>query len=187
MHNIDGRNRRAFGTVTAPQTVRIERVLPGPIERVWAYLTEPDKRRTWLAAGPMELRVGGKVELHFDHATLSPQDETPPEKYAEMEGCHHVPGEVTRCEPPHVLSYSWAETGANASEVTFELTPQDDAVLLVITHRRLPDRGTMISVAAGWHNHVDILCDVMEGVEPPPFWATHMELEAEYEKRIPAE
>ena len=28
-----------FGVVTAPRTLCIRRVLPGPIERVWAYLT----------------------------------------------------------------------------------------------------------------------------------------------------
>ena len=46
-------------------TVRLERLLPGPIERVWAYLTESDKRATWFASGPFELRVGGKADLHF--------------------------------------------------------------------------------------------------------------------------
>lgn len=33
-----------YGVVTEPGTVRIQRVLPGPIERVWAYLTESEKR-----------------------------------------------------------------------------------------------------------------------------------------------
>jgi uncharacterized protein YndB with AHSA1/START domain len=60
-----------FGTFTKPGTVRLERLLPGPIERIWAYLTEPDKRAVWLAGGPMELRVGGRVELQFHHADLS--------------------------------------------------------------------------------------------------------------------
>ena len=32
-----------------PQTIRFERLLPGPIERVWEYLTQPDLQRTWLA------------------------------------------------------------------------------------------------------------------------------------------
>ena len=32
------------GVVTAPGTLRMERLLPGPIERVWAYITEPEKR-----------------------------------------------------------------------------------------------------------------------------------------------
>ena len=40
-----------MGTSTEPGTVRLERLLPGPIERVWAYLTESAKRATWFAAG----------------------------------------------------------------------------------------------------------------------------------------
>jgi hypothetical protein len=35
--------------ITAAQSVRFERLLPGPIERVWDYLTKPDLQRTWLA------------------------------------------------------------------------------------------------------------------------------------------
>ena len=48
------------GTITEAGTIRFERLLPGPIERVWAYLTESDKRAKWLAAGDMDLRPGGE-------------------------------------------------------------------------------------------------------------------------------
>ena len=58
------------GVVTEPGTIRFERLLPGPIERVWAYLTEADKRRQWFAGGEMELRAGGKADLLFRHAEL---------------------------------------------------------------------------------------------------------------------
>jgi len=30
-------------------TVRFERLLPGPIERVWDHLTDPELRQTWMA------------------------------------------------------------------------------------------------------------------------------------------
>ena len=49
-----------YGVITHPDTVRLERLLPGPIERVWDYLTDSKKRGTWLATGTMDLRVGGK-------------------------------------------------------------------------------------------------------------------------------
>ena len=29
----------SYGVVTEPGTVRIERLLPGPAERIWSYLT----------------------------------------------------------------------------------------------------------------------------------------------------
>lgn len=35
---------KAYGDLTANDTIRFERMLPGPIERVWAHLVEPDKR-----------------------------------------------------------------------------------------------------------------------------------------------
>ena len=74
-----------FGIITEAGAIRFERLLPGPIERVWAYLTESDKRGKWLASGPVELRVGGQVELHFRHADLSPQTEPIPDKYKQYE------------------------------------------------------------------------------------------------------
>ena len=38
-----------YGTLIGNNSIRFERLLPGPIERVWAYLVEPDKRALWLA------------------------------------------------------------------------------------------------------------------------------------------
>ena len=63
-------------------------------------------------------------------------------------------------------------------------TRADDCVLLV-EHSRLPDRDEMLSVAGGWHTHLGILVDKLEGREPEGFWPTHTRLEAEYEKLIP--
>ena len=168
----------SFGQVREPGTFRIERLLPGPIERVWSYLTEPEKRRRWFGGGPMELRVGGDVKLQFKFAELSAET-TPPTKPGECE----VPGRVTRCDPPRLLSYTWG-SGPDASEVTFELTPQGKDVLLAITHRRLGDRGTMVSVASGWHTHLGILTDLLNGGEPRPFWATKILLEEQYLERF---
>jgi uncharacterized protein YndB with AHSA1/START domain len=48
----------AYGALIEPATLKIERLLPGPIERVWAYLTESELRRQWLAAGQMEMKSG---------------------------------------------------------------------------------------------------------------------------------
>lgn len=169
-----------LGTTTEQGTVRLERLLPGPIERVWAYLTESDKRATWFAAGTFDLRVGGKADLHFDHANLS-AEKRPPDEYKDMK-CD-FPGKITRVEPPRLLSYTFAAAGPE-SEVTFELEPRGKDVLLVITHRRIADRKTMVNVASGWDTHVGILGDRLNGVEPRPFWTTHAKLKREYEARL---
>ena len=97
----------ADGEIMDAHTVRFERVLPGPIERVWACLTEPEKRRIWLAGGTMELREGGRVELTFLHAELSPHAEAVPEEYKRFEHGSSLSGRVTRCEPPRLLSFTW--------------------------------------------------------------------------------
>lgn len=170
-----------YGAVTEPGTIRFERLLPGPIERVWAYLTDSEKRGKWLATGPMELQAGGRIELRFRHADLSPHVDAVPDKYRCYENGGGFSGRVTRCEPPNALSYTW--TGD--SEVTFELTSRGDHVLLVLTHRRL-DPTDMVSVAGGWHSHLAILADTLAGTVPQPFWTTLGRFEAEYERRLAA-
>src|SRR5256885_5566218 len=66
-------------TVIEPGTVKLQRLLPGPLERVWAYITESDKRAKWLAAGEVDPRLGGKIHLQFDHRKLS-CERTAPQK-----------------------------------------------------------------------------------------------------------
>lgn len=168
-----------FGVVTAPDTVRIERLMPGPIDRLWSYLTDSEKRRTWMAAGEIELRPGGRVEHMFRNSELT-NDDPAPAKYPEQE--YRSEGRVIDCDPPHRLSYTWDGN----SEVVFELSAQHDRVLLVVTHRRLPNRGELVSVAGGWHSHLDLLQDLLEGRTPSHFWTKHTRIEAEYERRIPS-
>lgn len=175
-----------YGVVTAPQTVRIERVLPGPIERVWSYLTDSEKRGSWLASGSNDLRVGGKVDYVFDNSRLTDNDDPPPPKYAEHACVTEFHGRVTACDPPRLLGYTFGGgSEGEPSEVLFELTPRGSDVLLTVTHSKLATRDAMLSVSAGWHTHLGILRDRLEGQVPDGFWRTHTRLETEYAKRIP--
>ena len=128
----------AYGVVVAPGVVRFERILPGPIERVWAYLTDSKKRSTWLAAGEMELRPGGRVEHVFKNSALTEHDDPPPAKYVERSEDTRMHGRILGCDPPNLLAYSWGEvTGEHAdahSAVRFELTH--------VRQRRAPCRDT---------------------------------------------
>jgi uncharacterized protein YndB with AHSA1/START domain len=173
-----------YGVLTAPDTLRLERLLPGPIERVWSYLTESDKRGEWLASGEMDLRTGGRVEHVFDNSKLTGHDDPPPPKYAEFDSESRMNGEITACEPPHLLAYTWSESSGEPSLVTFELSRRGDQVLMVLTHSRIDSREDLIGVAAGWHTHVGILVDRLAGRQPASFWPTQTRLEAEYEARI---
>ena len=170
------------GKFTTPAEVRLVRTLPGPIERIWEYLTDPEKRARWFAGGPMEPKKGGKMELFFRHENIAP-GETPPEKMKHVQDPgFKMPGTILRCEPPRVLSYTFDDN----SDVTFELIPQDQKVLLILTHRsRGEDLPFLSGYASGWHTHLAILLAQLEGATPPPFWATHTRLKAEYEKVLP--
>ncbi len=54
-----------YGVLTEPATLTIERLLPGPVERAWSYLTDSELRRQWMAAGAMEEkgRRGRRIHL----------------------------------------------------------------------------------------------------------------------------
>lgn len=170
------------GQRTAPGEIRLERLLPGPIERVWAYLTEPEKRARWLASGPMELSVGSKVGLFFKHSELPGSGaDAPPAKYAMMTDGAHQPCVITRCEPPRTLAYTWGDDG---SEVTFELIPLGKQIRLTVIHRRLPDGDAMLSTASGWHAHLDLLIAELSSTPHPSFWPNHTALEALYARDL---
>ena len=65
----------------------------------------------------------------------------------------------------------------------YELEEIEDKVRLVLTHRRLASDNEVLSVSGGWHTHLDILEDVLEGREPEAFWKQHGPIEEEYERR----
>jgi uncharacterized protein YndB with AHSA1/START domain len=173
-----------FGRLIEPSTFQIQRLLPGPIERVWSYLVESEKRRKWFARGEFDLRPGGRIDLIFKHSELSAEKDYP-EKYKKIENGHSSQGEVVRCEPPRLIAFTWGDdSGAPFSEVTFELTPQDGKVLLTLTHRKLKDRGEAAGVAGGWHAHLAMLEDELAGREHRGFWSVHGEVAPQYEARI---
>jgi uncharacterized protein YndB with AHSA1/START domain len=181
MSNREETEMSDYAIVTAPGTVRIERLLPGPIERVWSYLTESDKRGQWLAAGDMELKSNGRADFVFRNSELTRNDDPAPAKYAEQAGEVVMTGRVIECKPPRLLVHTW---GGEGSEVRFELTPRGDKVHLVVTHSGVEKFGDMTSIAGGWHAHLGLLMARLEGREPEGFWRSHTRLEAEYVKRL---
>jgi uncharacterized protein YndB with AHSA1/START domain len=169
----------AYGVLTGPTTLKIQRLLPGPLDRVWAYLTDGDLRRKWLAAGPMELKVGAPFELIWRNDELSSAPVNRPAGFPEE---LHMKSRITEVDPPRKLSFTWEGSG----DVTFELERQGDEVLLTVIHRRLPDRDTLLKVAAGWHTHLDVWAARAAGKEPEPFWEGWSRLREEYDRLLPA-
>ena len=151
-------------TLLKPSTVRLERLLPGPVERVWAYLVESDKRARWLAGGEFDLRVGGKIELIFENDKLSDESRD--------FGTKRFEGRITRLEPLRLLAHSWDWDGKD-SEVVYTLEPRGKDVLLTIQHRLPEDAALLRGVGGGWVTHVGILADQLNGVKPRGFWSSH--------------
>jgi uncharacterized protein YndB with AHSA1/START domain len=170
----------AYGVLIEPATLKIQRLLPGPIERVWAYLTESEERRKWLAAGEMEMRVGAPFEFVWRNDELSCPAGKRPEGFGEE---HRMKSRITALDPPRKLAFNWQGSG----DVSFELEPKGNDVLLTVIHRRIANRETMLMVGPGWHKHLDVLVAVATGKgDDEPFWDGWQRLKKEYDRRLPA-
>ena len=167
-----------YATVTAPRTVRLQRLLPGPIERVWSYLTQSDLRRQWLAAGDMDLRVDAPFELTWRNDELTDPPGARPDGFGTE---HTMQSRITELDPPRRLAFTWG-----GGEVTFELEPRGHQVLLTLVHAGISDRTNMVMIGAGWHTHLDVLAARAGGTAGEPFWDTWNRLRGEYERLIPA-
>jgi len=130
--------------------VRFERILPGPIERVWGFLTETERLPGWFGRAAIEPRAGGVVNL--------------------LDG--HVRGVVTQWKPPRLLVYTWnvfspgdEESHYPESYVKFELEPRGNEVLLTLTHLPVLERFEKQN-AMGWHTFLDIVDAAARGEMP---------------------
>lgn len=131
-------------------SVSFERVLPGPIARVWHHLTDTKVLPQWFGNGTIEPRLGGSVRL--------------------MDG--HIRGVITQWQPPHRLFYTWnvfhPGDGADAasaypeSYLSFTLEQIDRGVLLRLSHVPVLERFEKQN-AMGWHTFLDILGAVLKG------------------------
>jgi len=168
-----------YGRLTEPATLTIERLLPGPVSRIWAYLTDAEMRRKWLADGEMEQKAGSTFELVWRNDELSDRPSVRPDGFAEE---MRMTSWLLDVQAQKRLVFTWGESG----EVSFDLAPQGEEVLLTVTHRRISDRTNLLMVGAGWHMHLDILAARLTGDPVEPFWDGWQRLRAAYDQRLPA-
>jgi len=141
------------GQIHKESMAYFERLLPGPIERVWDFLTSSVHLGKWLLEGTIEPRVGGAVNL----------------------GDGHIRGVVTQWQPPRRLTYTWnvfspgeTESAYPESYLTLELEPRGERVLLTLSHRPIRLAEFEGRTMMGWHTFLTRLVALAEGREPEP-------------------
>ena len=170
----------AYGEFSDDTTLVMQRRLPGPVARVWSYLTDSELRGQWLASGDMDQRPGSHFELVWRNDLLS---RSPAERPAGFPEVSRATCQLTEVEPLRKLRFTWPDVG----DVTITLQASgDDHVLLTLVHRGCAGRPMKTMLAAGWHTHLDILSARLRGTAAPSFWSTWQAFQREYEQRVSA-
>jgi uncharacterized protein YndB with AHSA1/START domain len=166
-------------------TIQFVRILPGPIEKIWDYLVDSEKRGLWFAKGELG-KVGEPFELRWKHSELSPNSAPPPDSMAEMDKTgHSAINTLLKFEPPHLLAFTFGGSKLapdKISEVEFRLEEMGDKVKFTLTHSKIPDESYRTGVTGGWHSHLEVLQYRAEGRTPPAFWDVWRDVQAAYGK-----
>lgn len=143
--------------------LRLERRLNHPVEKVWAALTEPEQLKQWLAAARIDPRAGGEFVLDFDNTG------------------HHMPGRVIKYDPPHLFEHTFGDDANGV--VRWELSPDGDGCLLKLSHT-VYSTAEMANFLSGWHTHLELMEDALNGRPSPWNWDRWNELHDWYESRV---
>lgn len=167
------------GVLRDLHTVEFKRLIPGPIELAWEYLTKRELLKTWFADVTLEPRLGGAVDVTFDKDTCG--------------GCSAgVHGTIFEFRPPHVIAFTWIQRRAqpdgsiadsDEGEVRFELTERGEKVLLTLLHSRLPT-SELSSHGAGWHAYLENLEARISGRGRIDFMAVARRVRPTYDERL---
>ncbi|HET6159498.1 MAG TPA: SRPBCC family protein [Dongiaceae bacterium] len=167
------------GALRDLHTVEFKRLIPGPLELAWDYLTKPELLKTWFADVTLEPRLGGAVNVRFAKDTCG----------AGTAGVH---GMIREFRPPHVIAFTWIQRRAqpdgsikdsDEGEVRFELSERGEKVLLTLLHSRLPTN-ELASHSGGWHAYLDNLESLISGRSSIDFLEVVRRVRPKYEERI---
>jgi uncharacterized protein YndB with AHSA1/START domain len=129
--------------------LRFERRLNHPVEKVWAAITEPEQLVQWLAAAEIDPQPGGKFVLNFENTG------------------DHMPGRVIKWDPPKLFEHTFGDDANGV--VRWELIPDGDGCLLKLSHT-VYSTAEMANFLSGWHTHLDLLSDLLDGQPRPWSW-----------------
>ncbi|MET9029652.1 SRPBCC family protein [Nocardia sp. NPDC004168] len=154
--------RARLRTVDGAPTLRFERRLAHPPEKVWRAISDPSQMSAWFpAAVTTEPRPGAAMRFTFADA---------PETADSMSH-----GEVLEFDPPKVYMFRW-----NRDVLRFELVADGDATLLIFTHVLGGGPGARLGAArsaVGWDRCLAALTAALDGghTEPDTTWLADIE------------
>ncbi|GAA1459908.1 SRPBCC family protein [Nocardiopsis exhalans] len=133
--------------------IRFERVLAHTPERVWEWITDPERLVLWLPGCTIDPRVGGAVSFDFGD-----------------EGA--ATGVVSEALPPGskgVLVHTWCWEGVPDSVVRWTLEAVPGGTRLTLVHGELlPEPAA--DFATGWHVMLDALALAADGKPTDDAW-----------------
>ena len=152
---------------TARSEVRMQVMLPTPVEQAWHALTDGRRIVSWLGRlDAVAITEGGRFDLWHDQTVRS----------------RHT---VTRWRAGRVLTLTWDFPEERTSRETFTLAEESrSTTLLTVHHEDLEDA---VSYAAGWHRHLEYLHDHLRGHDLPidDFWSGYDHLIELYARGAP--
>ena len=132
------------------QKIKITRMLPVGIDRVFAAWSDPavisqwfKVDRNWTAQAFNDFRVGGqyRIEMHRGEA-----------------GVFVATGEYREISPPNRLTFTWTSgPGVSDTLVTVELRAVAAGTELTLTHNLLPNTEALNQHEQGWIDCLDNL------------------------------
>ncbi|MFL6087083.1 MAG: SRPBCC family protein [Mycobacterium sp.] len=121
----------------------LERDFRQPAEKLWPWLTDPDRLRQWSPIVP-------------DRAL----DSVGPREVRENPDDEPLTGDVVSVDPPHELVHRWGD-----DVVRWRLSPTDTGCRLTLEHQ-MADRTHAAENAGGWHICLDVLTGHLDGTNP---------------------
>lgn len=125
-------------------SLRFERRLPHPPDKVWRALVEPEHLAAWFPSSIEGERAAGAPLRFVFPGTNAPTTD----------------GEILVYDPPSTLEYRWGD-----ELLRFDLRT-DDAGCLLIFVNTFDDIGKAARDAAGWHACLDVLAVHLSGDTP---------------------
>lgn len=130
-------------------TLSLTRTFAGPIEDVWASITESDRLARWFGSWTGDPSSGSVM------VTMN----------AEAESVEASSYTIRECAAPHVLAVSTSDDGG-VWHLRAELSESEGVTTLVFSQERI-DQDHVASAGVGWEWYLDRLAAAAAG-DPPP-------------------